>query len=203
MATEARVLLGQGSATRGSSEYGLWVSADGTDVTTTGDANIIFSTVPINTSPGYKRKDNRSLIFHYAIKIARTNNNTSPDPYLVYSGPMLPSPEYFPTVYDVDGNKVHPFALRGEQNYNASVFSVNSHQHYQEYDFLPYDNVIHGTFISIEADGYNSTGGAYSSGTEYGKIWFTGSGGFTPNYSHNSRNSDLYVMLFADGFEKE
>ena len=83
-----RVLLGKGTAARGSSEYGLWISKPGQDVLTDGDDDLIFNSELNDTTSGISTKNGECFGVKYkGYTEVTTDSNGSNSSFLIKSWP--------------------------------------------------------------------------------------------------------------------
>jgi len=144
-----RVLLGDRSV----GGYGLYVSKSGNNVIDTDNANLLFNSSIIDSGAGIESKNGQTFA-------------------LIQQGIVTGSSSIFipfPAIKDSTGNYSSPFCLAA---WKYAGSGDNSEPHIGvNYDSSNSSSPIWGGMLEIYGYGFNSSGGTYSSGTMYGRIF--------------------------------
>ena len=146
-----RVLLGNRSA----GGYGLYVSKSGNNVIDTDNANLLFNSSITDTSTGITSKNGQTFMLIQEEAMAAT------------PGVAIRS-DTFPAIKDSSGDYSSPFCLVAWEYPSVDQAEPHIGIHY---DSGVSSTVLWGGMLEVYGYGFNSSGGAYSSGTMYGKVW--------------------------------
>jgi hypothetical protein len=172
-----RILLGKGSATRGSSDYGLWISKSGQNVTSCTEANLLYNWSVDSGSPGLEHYYGRSGIIAESGSISR---QTSTSPTASFHSNAT---KYFPVILGPSGVRSYPLVLYG--------FVSNNGVEHQQGFYSVTSTWNMGGDVEITRQGYgDSTGSPWSSGQRYFMCKFI---------TYANRGVDY--VIFEDGAE--
>ena len=146
-----RVLLGNRSA----GGYGLYVSKSGNNVIDTANENLLFQSAITDSSTGITTKHGQTFMLIQQEAMAATPG-------------VAERNDYFPAVKDSSGNYSPPFCLAAWEYPSGDQSEPHIGVHY---DAGVSNTVLWGGLLSVYGFGYNSSGGGYSSGTMYGRIY--------------------------------
>ena len=146
-----RVLLGD----RSTGGYGLYVSKSGSNVLDATSANLLFSSVITESNNDITSKNGQTFML---IQQAVSTSGASVNRNFV-----------FPAIQDSSGDYSSPFCLAA---WDYAGSGANSEPHVGVYyDSSQSAAPIWGGILEVYGYGFNSSGGTWSSGTVYGKVY--------------------------------
>jgi len=150
-----RVLLGKD----GNGDYCLKVSASGANVLTT--SNLTFNSLITDSTSGVTSTEGRA--FNVIQSGVINGSGTTAATYSVQ----------FPSIVDNSGNYSIPFV---HALYEKTVTETNiAAGYYTGYGYHASGTFSWGAYMLLESHGFNSSGGNYTSGTQYGRLRFNAS----------------------------